>query len=564
MNRHPFSFFLAGAIALNIFHARSDVYVVDDGNPGCSLVGGGWQTVGGGSGDAGVAGSGYAMLTGAVSDAAAVYHFTNLPPGKYYVSASFPAASDRAAAARYALADGTAIGVLDQRKEFFDFMDAVPGAAAQTRFYRVSGAPVTAGESGELSIKVTDGGGGGCLLADAVRLETAGADVERVRVVDSEEEDSCRKTGAWLSWTPSHRTGWHYTDAKPVAEVTNCTAVFTFDGLEDGVYRISATWVGGGYHRQTVFSLPNGLTNFVDLSIVPDGERFEGCVWKDVFSCVAVTGGALSVTESCIPDPYNWSICADAVRLEKIPGKGEPAGPGFILLDDFESYEPGRDPSADGGRWNKFTYPGNPPAPGSVTNVPGEGKSLALLTPGINSGLSIRFKERRIARGSVGTVFFRFKSDSATDLCLLAYASNWGVGGTKINGCWWNYDVAGMVSIAGDGLKIRPRYDSTNTVCEIEGRTWYNAWIVVDHKNDTYDCYLSRGLDPATGGKTSVKIIDGVPLRFEVGDIDYFFVCNYISQALSDTLIDDVYVSRGENLRLPRPLRKNGLLVIFL
>ncbi len=97
----------------------------------------------------------------------------------------------------------------------------------------------------------------------------------------------------------------------------------------------------------------------------------------------------------------------------------------------------------------------------------------------------------------------------------------------------------------GDGkVNLYVRNGSAGIGTEIDIKTWYNIWAVIDQENDTYDAYLSTGDELSS----ATLIADDAAFRNssagEVGDLVALLGLGYKAQDQQDVWIDNV--SLGE------------------
>ncbi|MCF7674986.1 MAG: PEP-CTERM sorting domain-containing protein [Akkermansiaceae bacterium] len=292
--------------------AQAAVLTIDNTDPGYSEPGG-WATWQG----EGEEGTNYRYADGAT--ATATWSFTGVPAGNYMLSASYTPGGTRSTAVSYSVTGG--IGTLGPVSQFgaanADFQREVGGVDSALYYMRLSNA---AFEINDGTLTATVSATGGTLIADAFRLESVRPDVQAIYVIDNENPIYNNGTysetgGAWALWggdPGDHRSNFSYGGADSTAE-------FAFTGLQDGTYRVSATWVAGGTRPDDArFYVAGGPTINVDQTINPGDDIFEDASWDDLFT-VDVIGGALTVN---LENPAGGSgdvLIADAVRLELIP-----------------------------------------------------------------------------------------------------------------------------------------------------------------------------------------------------------------------------------------------------
>ncbi len=523
-------FILAATLVAGI--ARSEVVVLDDGDPGYSTTGE-WTR----EESAFTWNTDEWWQSTPNNGATATWAFTNLAAGKYYLSASWRAEGNRTTAAQYAV-DGTPAAVVDQSSaQSFGFDEEV-FSAGYARLSSFNGYVARSISNGSLQVTVSSAVPGLYLMADSVRLERAPQDVEKVYVVDNEDTTGYTETGTWSTWEADpydHRNNIRYT-SDPTA-----TATFNFTGLDDGVYRVSATWTPGETRPDdATYSIPEVGNRTVNQQVAPSDDVFEEVPWKHLFYGVTITNGILSVVLTNPAGGIGGVLIADAVRLEKLDMAYKSR---FTLIEDFESHTLGSAPSSTNG------WVGHGAANGVIVSN-GNGQAAQLLSSG-NAGYTLDLKANSIPDGGKGTVFFRTRSYGAI-YNFAAYITDW----SWDSGAWWEHDQAGIFGRfdTGDGTALRPHWNYGN-IQDIQSDTWHNVWIVVDNAAKTFDLYLSRKDDRATGGVTSVTVATGEAFRSNTANELRTFM--FLGTSDPDGgLIDDLYVAQGINLQIPDPVAK--------
>lgn len=164
-------FILAATLVAGI--ARSEVVVLDDGDPGYSTTGE-WTR----EESAFTWNTDEWWQSTPNNGATATWAFTNLAAGKYYLSASWRAEGNRTTAAQYAV-DGTPAAVVDQSSaQSFGFDEEV-FSAGYARLSSFNGYVARSISNGSLQVTVSSAVPGLYLMADSVRLERAPQDVEK-------------------------------------------------------------------------------------------------------------------------------------------------------------------------------------------------------------------------------------------------------------------------------------------------------------------------------------------------------------------------------------------------
>jgi hypothetical protein len=371
------------------------------------------------------------------------------------------------------------------------------------------------------------------LMADSVRVEKANPDVEKVYVVDNEDATGYSETGtSWATWAGDdndHRSNYRYVSGTD-------TATFSFTGVDDGVYRVSANWTPSPNRTTGAAYIIEGIGSAIVSQEPSPEDAFENSYWKNLFYAVNVTNGSISVTVS---NTTTDLLIADAVRLEKVDMD---YSSGFALIDNFEEDTFGFDISSNV-NWTAHNAGTVVPMGTIVSN--GNGQAAQLLDSH-DAGYNINLGINTIPDGTKGTLFFRTRS-YANQFNLGSYLTDWDwAGGDN----WWDHDDAGFY---GKGNTLKPQYNVGDSKT-VELATWYNVWVVADNVADTFDLYLSQGYDGATNGLTSVTVDTDVAFRDATGDLDYFMFLGTDDVAEQGGLIDDIYVAQGKNLQLPAPL----------
>ena len=234
----------------------------------------------------------------------------------------------------------------------------------------------------------------------------------------------------------------------------------------------------------------------------------------------------------------------------------------FTLVEDFEGHTLGAALDADA----DWTSQAGASAATGGTIVDDGGSQAAQILGGSNNGnYYTGLGSQTIADNTTGTVFFRFRSDPVEWLQTAIYLTDW----QPNSALWYNHDEAGLYSryntAGGDGTAFLPHYDTGGTPQDIIGATWYNVWIVANNTANTFDLYLSQGIDGATGGATSVTVATNVAFRTAAGDLDYMFFADTDGNAATGIMLDDIYVdTTGENLTNAVPEPSSAALLLGL
>lgn len=107
-----------------------------------------------------------------------------------------------------------------------------------------------------------------------------------------------------------------------IRSIQGGSASWAFNGLPDGMYRISATWPQpadpGGVATYTVFDgAVNRVTAEVDQTAAPDDFSQAGIPWEYLSESVQLSSGFLTISLAGAPDS---ATIADAIRIERING----------------------------------------------------------------------------------------------------------------------------------------------------------------------------------------------------------------------------------------------------
>ena len=307
-----------------IEQARAIVTVIDDLDPGYSTTGS-WtsQAIGGRfNGD-------WQYQDAAAGTETATWTFGGLAPGRYVLAATTFAQANLSSSVTYTVSDGGESHTRDQRNATNQFDIDVAPNAGQT-FARISALPnaivpvnVT---DGNLTVSLTDNDATRFLVADAVRLESVRADVQKIHVIGNGDAGYSETSGSWQTWGGD--IGDHGADLRFTGTGTTSDLVtMTFGGLDPGVYRISAAWTGGANRTQsaTLGYATAGGSGSVVYDQRPGAlahSVFEEVNWQDMFPAVTVTGSSLTLTLANNNNGVDQLLIADGFRLELIPEPG--------------------------------------------------------------------------------------------------------------------------------------------------------------------------------------------------------------------------------------------------
>ncbi len=143
-------------------------------------------------------------------------------------------------------------------------------------------------------------------------------------------------------------TGFRYQNNRQVVEAyggdnhnvrsDTGAATWRFTDLDDGEYRVSATWNHKYENRYNTFDAPLTISNgagtelestTLDQTIAPSGFLYDGVGWNEV-GVVNVTDGVLTVTLSAGTNPNRHTV-ADAILIDRIGDV--PAAPATNAFD---------------------------------------------------------------------------------------------------------------------------------------------------------------------------------------------------------------------------------------
>ncbi len=202
-------------------------------------------------------------FSGADSGNTATWAFTDLPSGRYAVSATWTSAPDRASNAPFTIFDGMTGGTIaaqvdvNQEHAPNDFED---GGISWTHLAIVD---VT---GTDLTVELSDVGANEFVVADAIRIESLNPNVFQIDDGDP----------GFSNGTGSHVGGFgQFGDQELFSSGGgDAAATWTFSGVDPGPYVVSATWSpSGGAATDTPFTVSSGTDEFtvnVDQQNPPD------------------------------------------------------------------------------------------------------------------------------------------------------------------------------------------------------------------------------------------------------------------------------------------------------
>jgi subtilisin family serine protease len=348
---------VVGADAVRIERMSTPVQIVDDGNAGWSAVSGTWpiSALGGFQGDS-------RYHTAGTGANAATWTFT-VSPGQYRVSATWPAASNRASNSPFTVLDGTmSLGTvtLNQQLAPNDFTDSGANWKDIGNF-TVSGTT--------LVVQLTDAANG-IVGADAIRVERV---TTSVQIVDDGNAGWAAVSGTW----PTSALGGFQGDSRYHAAGTGANAATWTFTVSPGQYRVSATWPAASNRAtNSPFTVLDGSTPIgtvaLNQQLAPNDFTDSGANWEDL-GVFTITGTTLVVR---LTDAANGIVGADAIRVGSPPPglTSPPGGPGSNGLSSTSAA------SAANRIVESLDLPQSSGSHNSATS-PGQGVSIAKGSP---------------------------------------------------------------------------------------------------------------------------------------------------------------------------------------
>ena len=152
----------------------------------------------------------------------------------------------------------------------------------------------------------------GVVIADAIMVEKARDDV-----IDDGDAGYCERGGRWWSGSVAGGYGNDYRCHR--AGKGDDVAMWRFDGLEAGRYRVWTTWISvPNRAMSSPFTLRDGDRDLGTIRVNqqrrPVGERVYGLEWEEL-GAFTVKGGSLVVELSDNADGF---VVVDAVRIEHL------------------------------------------------------------------------------------------------------------------------------------------------------------------------------------------------------------------------------------------------------
>lgn len=281
--------------------------IMDDGDSGFSLTGGGWQYWPAANGPQGHNGDVY-YAPHEIGFRTAVWTFP-IQPGNYRVSVTWSTHPNRAMNAPYHITNGgrsLLIKRINQEIPPDDFQD-------NGIWWEDLGTVAVSGSA--LTVHLTDDADE-YVIADAVRVERVAEPepLPAVRILD-DTDPGFMKNGFW---TPFVGQGYQNDVTYAAASSGLSVATWTF-AATPGQYRISATWTTHANRATDApYTVYNGAASLGTVAInqeqVPNDRSDGGAWWEDI-GTFTVTGNSLVVKLTNVANEY---VIADAIRIERI------------------------------------------------------------------------------------------------------------------------------------------------------------------------------------------------------------------------------------------------------
>ncbi|MCA9206452.1 MAG: hypothetical protein KDA59_25540, partial [Planctomycetales bacterium] len=258
----------------------------------------------------------------------ATWTFNNLPAGTYLVSGTWVKRGDRATNTLFEGFDGAADASSDASVRVSQRHDPSRYNFGPNEWQHLFLLNVTGNTA---TIRVSDLDANGTIAADAVRLEPVS--IQAGNVIDnglsgeyaaggytlnaSGDPDTVRVTGTIHGL---------FGDADRIpSDFVGTAATWTYNGLADGRYLVSATWTPSSENSMNAQYTVNGggapTVVDVDQELGPHSFQEEDITWQNL-TYVDVTGGTLTVelsNNSAGSGSNNRYIVADAIRISPAP-----------------------------------------------------------------------------------------------------------------------------------------------------------------------------------------------------------------------------------------------------
>ncbi len=249
----------------------------------------------------------------------ATWSFTGLPRGVYYVSATWTKREGRATNATYAIHNGAlatdpllATTVVSQRQDPSQFTEGI------SEWQHLAVVEIT---GNGLTVVLDANGANGAVAADAIRLEPVATPL----IIDNGDAGFTSFTDPANSTKVSQSIFGLFNDFEYAVPGIANTATWTANGLADGRYLVSATWVGGDQLTQHAgYTLAGGavpVNAVIDQELGPYSFVEANVAWQNL-GVVNVVGGVLTVTLDAsltTPGSGNERVVADAIRIVAAP-----------------------------------------------------------------------------------------------------------------------------------------------------------------------------------------------------------------------------------------------------
>jgi hypothetical protein len=257
----------------------------------------------------------------------ATWSFSGLPRGVYLVSATWTKREARATNAAYSIHDGAlttdpllATTIVDQRQDPSQLTDS--GSEWQhLAIVEVTGTDLTVG------LDAT--GADGDVVADAIRIEPVASGL----IIDNGDTGFTSFAGGAPAPTlVSQSIFGLFNDLEYSEPAAGNTATWSFSGLADGRYLVSATWTPSDQNTQNArYTLDGGggagAPIFIDQELGPNDFTEATIAWENI-GVVDVTGGVGTITVELSDagggplDSDNNRVVADAIRVIPAPEVG--------------------------------------------------------------------------------------------------------------------------------------------------------------------------------------------------------------------------------------------------
>lgn len=264
----------------------------------------------------------------------ATWTFRGLNPGVYTIHGTWDVPGARSTSAPFSVFDGQEpIGTsyIDQSAPF-DFYDQGVGWKRIGLTFEIT--------TTEARVVLSNKASNAVVTADAIRLERVSDLTPRNPsvVIDlGQTTSNSSATSGFVRYAGGY-LDTHFAAAPATGSSNPQTATWTFTALQQGRYRVFATWVAAGNRATNApFSVETtGTSETVRL----DQTRapitlIRGTYWQDFGNDYLVTGNQLKVTLS--NTAANGYVIADAVRLERVGDLPTTSLPNIVIADDNDT-----------------------------------------------------------------------------------------------------------------------------------------------------------------------------------------------------------------------------------